>query len=51
MTKCTWGWIFLQQYEITLCETITKCANVGLRVETEFDFKSAFFGGTLLPNL
>jgi hypothetical protein len=26
----------------SLCETIKKCAHVGLREETEFDFTSAF---------
>jgi hypothetical protein len=56
ITRWTWGWIFLQQYIITFCETITKCAHVGLRVETEFDFTSAFLVWhmtrcTLLPNL
>jgi hypothetical protein len=42
MTRCTWGWIFLQQSVVTFCETITKCAHVGLRVATEFDFTSEF---------
>jgi hypothetical protein len=55
MTRCTW-WIFLQQCVIKFCETITKCAHVGSRVATEFDFTSAFLVWhmtrcTLLPNL
>jgi hypothetical protein len=56
MTRCTWGWIFLQQYVITFCVTITKCDHVGLRVATEFYFTSALFAWhmtrcILLPNL
>jgi hypothetical protein len=56
MTRCTWGWIFLQRYVITCCETITNCAHVGIRVATEFDFTNAFLVPhmtrcTLLPNL
>jgi hypothetical protein len=36
------GWSFLQHYIITFCETITKCAHVGLTVASEFDYISAF---------
>jgi hypothetical protein len=55
-TRCTWGWIFLQQYVITFCVTITKCAHVGLRVATEFDFTSVLLVWhmtryKLIPNL
>jgi hypothetical protein len=55
MTRCTWSWIFLQQYVITFCETITKCAYVQLRVATECYFTSAFLVWhmtrcTILPN-
>jgi hypothetical protein len=42
ITRCPWGCIFLQKYLITYCETVTKCAHVGLRVATEFDFTIAF---------
>jgi hypothetical protein len=56
MTRCLWEWIFLQQYVITFCETITKCAHVGLREANKFDFTSAFLVRhmkrcTLTPNL
>jgi hypothetical protein len=50
------GWIFLQHYVITFCETIIKCAHVGTTVASKFDFTSAFLVWhkircTLLPDL
>jgi hypothetical protein len=42
MTRCLCEWIFLQHYVITFCETIIKCAYVGLTVASEFDFTSEF---------
>jgi hypothetical protein len=42
MTRCLCGWIFLQHYVITFCETIIKCAHVWLTVASEFDFTSTF---------
>jgi hypothetical protein len=38
MTRSLCGWIFLQHYIITFCETIIKCAHVALTVASEFDF-------------
>jgi hypothetical protein len=45
-SSCSSGWIFLQQYMISFCETITKCADYGVKCGKWILFYKCIIGVT-----